>query len=93
MAYNLLISYDLNKPDQNYSAVIKCIQSLGSWAKIHKSVWYVKSSLTAEQASAAVWKVMDSSDTVFVVNASANNAAWNNITPEASEFVRAKWNS
>jgi hypothetical protein len=59
MGNNLHISYDLNVPGQNYEAVIAKIKTLGGWAKIHKSYWYVNSVLTAKQACDAVWAVMD----------------------------------
>lgn len=51
MANNLFISYDLFTPGKDYSTVIEAVKSLGSWAKVHKSFWYVKSSLSCEQAA------------------------------------------
>jgi len=48
MGNNLHISYDLNVSGQNYEAVIAKIKTLGGWAKIHKSYWYVNSVLTAK---------------------------------------------
>jgi hypothetical protein len=42
MANNLFISYDLYNPGQGYEAVIEEIKSLGGWAKVHQSCWYVK---------------------------------------------------
>lgn len=47
MANNLIVSYDLYSPGQDYSKVIDAIKALGSWAKVQKSVWYVNSSYTA----------------------------------------------
>lgn len=91
MGNNLHISYDLNVPGQNYEKVIAKIKSLGSWAKIHKSYWYVNTSLSAEQACNAVWSVMDASDTVYVVDATHNEASWQNIRPDASEFIKQEW--
>lgn len=91
MANNLHISYDLNNPGQNYEVVIAKIKSLGSWAKIHKSYWFVKSNLSAEEACKAVWAVMDKTDTVYVVNSSRNEAAWQNINPDASKFIQDQW--
>ena len=88
---NLHISYDLKEPGKNYAAVIEAIKALGSWAKVHKSFWYVKSSLTAEQARDRIWKAMDSSDTVYVVDATNNQAAWQNLSSEVSEFIKDKW--
>ncbi|MEY2539280.1 MAG: hypothetical protein QOG67_3020 [Verrucomicrobiota bacterium] len=79
MANNLHISYDLHKPDKNYDAVIAKIKTLGNWAKIHYSYWYVKSGYSARQACDEVWSVMDSDDSVYVVDASSNSAAWQNL--------------
>lgn len=91
MANNLHISYDLHKPDRNYEAVITKIKTLGNWAKIHYSYWYVNSNHTAAEACAAVWQAMDSNDSVYVVDATDNVAAWQNIRPEVSVFIRDKW--
>lgn len=91
MANNLHISYDLNDPGQNYEKVIDTIKGLGTWAKIHKSFWYVKSNLTAAEARARVWAVMDKNDTVYVVDAKNNSAAWNNLSDAASNFIKEKW--
>lgn len=92
MGNNLHISYDLNVPGQNYEAVIAKIKTLGTWAKIHKSFWYVNSSLTAQQACEAVWSVMDRSDTVYVVDATNNVASWQNLSNEVSNLIIEQWN-
>ena len=91
MGRNLHISHDLNVPGQNYEAVIEQIKSLGNWAKIHKSFWYVSSDYTARQAADKVWAVMDASDTVYVVDATNNEAAWHNLSKEVYEFILDKW--
>jgi hypothetical protein len=91
LANNLHISYDLYVPGQNYDGVIERIKELGSWAKVHKSFWYVDSSYTAEQAAAHVWAVMDARDTVYVVDATNNTAAWYNLSDEVSKHVGDSW--
>lgn len=91
MARNLHISYDLYNPGQNYERVIAAIKTLGNWAKIHKSYWYVNSSLTAEQARNRVWAAMDVNDSLYVVDATNNEAAWQNLPPEASKFIEDQW--
>ena len=91
MARNLHISYDLYNPGQNYEKVIATIKTLGSWAKIHKSYWFVDSSLTAEQARDRLWAAMDANDSLYVVDATNNEAAWQNISQEAANFIRDKW--
>lgn len=91
MANNLHISYDLNDPGQNYDRVIESIKSLGEWAKIHYSYWYVNSELSASQACDAVSAVMDHNDSLYVVDATNNHAAWKNLSDKVSNFIRDKW--
>jgi hypothetical protein len=93
VANNLHISYDLNQPGQNYEKVIERIKTLGSWAKVHKSFWYVDSNLSASEACAKVWEVMDSSDTVYVVDSTNNNASWQNLSQTVSDHIKKHWAS
>ncbi|MAZ66748.1 MAG: hypothetical protein CMF25_06525 [Kangiellaceae bacterium] len=91
MPNNLFISYDLNSPGQNYEAVVSAIKSLGSWAWLQKSVWYVNSSYSADAAGTRVIMSMDRDDSLLVIDATNNSAYWRNIGSEASEFVRTQW--
>lgn len=91
MANNLHVSYDLNSPNQNYEKVIAAVKALGSWAKIHKSFWYVNSNLTAEQACARVWAAMDANDTVYVVDSTNNSASWQNLDPKVAAHIKDQW--
>lgn len=91
MGSNLHISYDLYQPGQNYDGVIAKIKELGSWAKIHQSYWYVNSSSTSRQAADHVWSAMDARDTVFVVDATNNVAAWYNLSDEVCNHIKDHW--
>lgn len=91
MANNLHVSYDLYAPGQNYEEVIGAIKELGSWAKIHKSFWYVNSQYTAEQACAHVWAVMDVNDTIYVVDSTNSTAVWENLPDEVQTHVKTQW--
>lgn len=91
MANNLHISYDLNVPGQDYEKVISKIKTLGSWTKIHKSFWYVDSAYSAKQAADLVRAAMDSSDTVYVVDSTNNDAYWYGLTDNASDFIQQHW--
>ena len=91
MANNLFISYDLYQPGQDYDSVIEAIKALGNWAKVQKSLWYVKSNLSASQASEKVWKAMDQNDKLIVIDATNNNASWYNLSEEVSEFIKNNW--
>ncbi|WP_299495447.1 hypothetical protein [uncultured Shewanella sp.] len=91
MANNLFISYDLNSPKQDYSSVIDEIKKLGSWAKVQKSHWYVNSSLTASEAVQRVWKKMDSNDSLIVIDATNNNASWQNLSDKVADHIKRNW--
>lgn len=91
MANNLIVSYDLHQPGQDYTPVIEAIKDLGSWAKIHRSVWYVSSDFSASEAVNKVWPTMDRNDSLFVVDATNKNAAWQNLSNEVSDFIKSHW--
>lgn len=93
MANNVHVSYDLFAPDKNYERVIAKIKTLGSWAKIHKSFWYLDTALSAEQVASAVWAAMDTNDSLYVVDATNNIAYWYNLAPEASKLIQERWYS
>lgn len=91
MANNLFVSYDLIAEGQNYDRVATAIKSLGSWAKVHKSLWYVNSSYTASQAVDQLKSAIDRNDKVLVVDASNNNAAWNHLDPQVDAHIKTQW--
>ncbi|RXH41172.1 hypothetical protein [Bradyrhizobium zhanjiangense] len=91
MANNLFVSYDLYEPGKDYGAVGSAIKELGSWAKVQKSLWYVRSSFTAEQAAEHVRRSMDRNDSLIVVDAASNDAYWFNLSPEVAQFLQERW--
>lgn len=91
MANNLFISYDLNSPGQGYDEVFNAIKSLGNWAKVQKSFWYVSSTYSAEQAAEIVWAKMDRNDSLIVIDASSNDASWYNLPREVSNYIQENW--
>ncbi|MDP3650334.1 MAG: hypothetical protein Q8R67_01505 [Rhodoferax sp.] len=93
MNNNLFISYDLNRPGQDYPSIIETIKSLGNWAKVQKSFWYVKSNLTAMQAVERVWAHMDANDSLIVVDATNNNSAWQGLNPVVAQHIKEHWAS
>jgi hypothetical protein len=64
----LLISYDLNKPGQNYDKLYEKIKSLGTWWHYLESTWIVTSTLTPSQAFDRLQPALDASDSVLIVN-------------------------
>lgn len=93
MARNLFISYDLYNPGQDYTSIIEKIKSLGNWAKVHKSVWYVNSSYTPQEALQKLRTVTDTNDSLIVIDASANEACWYNLSDEVAKHIKSNWSS
>lgn len=91
MGNNLFISYDLNSPGQTYDRVIDEIKTLGSWAKVQKSFWYVKSPLSASDALKRVWAKMDRNDSLIVVDATNQTASWQGLSEEVAQHIKDNW--
>lgn len=91
MANNLFISYDLMNPGQNYEKVATAIRTLGTASKLLFSLWYVKSTYTAEQARDAIAKVIDANDKILVVDATNKTAYPKNIDSAAWKVVLDNW--
>jgi len=81
------ISYDLNKPGQDYPELYKEIKKLGNWCHPVDSTWFVKTSLSASKVRDKLNAVMDSSDSLIVVKASAPGA-WHGLNSEASQWLK-----
>lgn len=88
---NLFISYDLNNPGQNYAAAIDTIKSLGSWAKVQKSFWYVKSNFSAEQAIEKISTKIDKNDSLIVIDVSNRNVSWRGLSDEVAAHIKGQW--
>ncbi len=93
MSHNLFISYDLIAPGQKYDRVATKIKTLGNWAKVQKSFWYLSSNVSAKDAATAIWSVLDSNDSLIVVDTNTNDAYWYNLTPETAQFMQSHWAS
>lgn len=88
---NLFISYDLIAPGQHYDRVSTAIKELGDWARIHYSLFYVKSAFGSEEAANHVRAAMDANDTLIVIDASRNAATHFRVGPAAVQQMQALW--
>jgi len=91
MANNIHVSYDLYTPGQNYDSLTTAIKGLGNWAKIHKSFWYVNTTMSATQVAEYLWKLMDNNDTLYVVDSTNNMAAWRNLPKDVEDQIKDQW--
>lgn len=90
MANNLFITYDLIKT-KNYPAVHDAIKSLGNWAKVTESNWYVNSNYSAQDVAKKVMAAMDNDDKLIVVDSTNNSASWYNLTKEVENHIKDQW--
>jgi hypothetical protein len=91
MSNTYFISYDLNAKGQDYEALFAAIKSLGGWAKVQKSFWYLKSAYNLEQVFQKIAASMDRNDSLMVVDVGNKNAKWVNIDPEVAKYICDTW--
>jgi hypothetical protein len=91
MANNIFISYDLKSPGQDYSKIISEIKTLGPWAKVLESLWFVSTTLSASDVVSKLKTKIDYNDSIIVIDAKNNNASWHNLNNETSNFIKSKW--
>ena len=89
MKNNLLVTYDLNESGQNYDALIEKIKTLGAWAKVQQSVWYLHTSYSTDDVLDRLSKVTDFNDSIFVAN--MNSASWRGLSAEVRQFIQEQW--
>lgn len=63
----LLVTYDLNKPGQDYSDFHKTIKK-NSWAKLSESSYAIETIDAPQAVYSALKPYMDKNDNVYVIN-------------------------
>jgi len=80
-----VISYDLNKPGQNYSGLFKAIKNLGSWWHHLDSTWLVDSSLSATKISDILDTKIDKNDSLLIFRLGKDKNGW--LKPKAWNWI------
>ena len=63
----LLVTYDLNKPGQDYSDLLKAIKSY-TWARLSESSYAIVTDKTPTTISGELKPFLDASDYIYIVN-------------------------
>ncbi|RHH25996.1 hypothetical protein DW219_00115 [Desulfovibrio sp. AM18-2] len=87
-----IITYDLNRPGQNYDSLIEAIKSYRLWAKIQKSTWAIKTTSSAIEVRDALCRHIDSNDSLFVGEI-GRDAAWFGLLKEVSDWLKRELTS
>jgi hypothetical protein len=82
-----LISYDLDKPGQDYSKLIKELERLGA-IKILYSEWILKDEASAVQLRDHLRAFIDSNDMLLVVGLTGE-AAWTSLMVSNDRFKQS----
>lgn len=68
------ITYDLNKPGQDYARLYSTIKTLGDWIWPLQNLWLVDSEKGSQEIADLTHAVIDPNDAVFVVR--VNGYQW-----------------
>ena len=69
-----LVSYDLNKKDKDYPAIIKELKEVLKATPVLNSQWVVESDMTSEELGKSLLKVIDDNDSLLVNSFDVTNA-------------------
>lgn len=89
MKNNFFVSYDLMKQGQNYEAIEDAIKSLGDWARVTQSFFYVSTSFSLKEAFDRVNKSIDRNDKLMIID--AKSAHWIHLPEEVSTYIKENW--
>ena len=82
-----IVTYDLNRPGQNYSELFEAINGIGSWWHCVDSTWIVKSNLSAVQVRDRLSSRIDANDRLLVA-ALSGEAAWIGFDNDCSSWLK-----
>jgi len=82
-----IISYDLNRPGQNYNELFEAIKALGTWWHCLDSTWIVKSNLTSVQVRDKLSSCIDKNDRLLV-SVLSGEAAWIGFDDNCSSWLK-----
>ncbi|WDI40226.1 hypothetical protein [Bremerella sp. P1] len=82
-----MISYDLNRPGQNYADLYEAIKKVGNWWHHLDSTWIVTTSLSASQIRDNLAPYLDGNDKLLVAHLSGE-AAWIGFNKNASDWLK-----
>lgn len=68
-----LISYDLNKPEQDYPKIVDVIKSYRTYCKVLKSQCFIRSNKTATEIGKHLMEHLDENDQLLICEFTKNH--------------------
>jgi hypothetical protein len=81
-----VVTYDLNKPGQNYVRLFDELKKSPAWWHRLDSTWIISTSETAEQVWNRLKDKIDQSDNLLVIKVCADYAGW--LPKDAWDWIR-----
>jgi len=91
MANSLFIGYELDKPDRDYTDLIRVIKELGGWAHVKTSFWYLTTTLDAQSVFNRLQHQLQPQDKLIVIDPTRNYGIWAGLDAEVSNYLKANW--
>lgn len=71
-----VISYDLTKPNRDYTSLYESIKGCGAWWHYLESTWLVSTQMSAAQIYERLAGSIDSDDRLLIMRAGGNRRGW-----------------
>ena len=84
----ILVSYDLRAPGKDYTRLWSHLESYPGYVKPLESFWLLRTPSSAEQVRDSVMQHVDANDKLVVLNVTGDDAAWYNLTPAQSQWIK-----
>ena len=81
------ISYDLRKPNKDYTDLYKAIKELGAWCHVLDSTWYIDTAVNSSEIINKLRSVSDNND-AFVVTKAKAPGSWYGLSDEISTWLK-----
>ncbi|MCA9751669.1 MAG: hypothetical protein KC591_05720 [Gemmatimonadetes bacterium] len=83
-----LVSYDLNRPGQDYGGLYDAIKALGDWCHPLESTWLIDTTLGASPIAERLRANIDRNDSLLVIGVTQDYAGW--LPKEVWEWIRGR---
>jgi hypothetical protein len=91
MSNNLFVSFQLSDSQRSSALTLAAVEELGSSVPVFRTLWYVRSNLSAAEAAARLRAVMDERDRLVVIDTSKNEIAMLNVDDRACAVIDVQW--
>lgn len=83
------VTYDLNRPGQNYPRLYDTIRSIGNTIWPLQNLWFLDSQNSTQDIANAIHAVVDQNDSVFVVRVYRGQwGSW--MSADANQWINAR---